>query len=209
MKVWALIQKTLETQGSCALVSIVETQGSAPRDSGAHMIVTEEGYHGSIGGGALEWRAIAQAQAMLNRGPAVKQTTHALGPELGQCCGGRVSLLTEVFDKKSLAEAQLLAEVEKAGPFLVESVIGEESIGRHILPSPLAGEGGAQRRMRGLSQRAPLADHFAETAPSSVSRQEARATFPREGGRQRMIESFGEERRSVLLYGAGHVGRAL
>ncbi len=212
MKVWALIVKTIETQGKCALVSVISTQGSTPRDAGAHMIVTGQGYHGSIGGGTLEWHAIAQAQAMLARGPGVKKTSHALGPQLGQCCGGQVKLLTEVFDNERLAELRLLAETEDAGPFSVESAIEQEKVARHFLPSPLAGEGGAKRRKRGLFQRDLRADRHAETAPSSVSRQEARSTFPREGGRQgsgNFRQSFGEERRHLYLFGAGHVGRAL
>jgi len=168
MKVWALILKTIETQGTCALVSVVSTQGSAPRDAGAHMVVTPQGYHGSIGGGTLEWHAIAVAQAMLARGASAKITSHALGPDLGQCCGGQVRLLTEVFERECLAELQTLAEAEEAGRFLVESIVKEKKVERHILPSP------------------------------------------REGGRGKsFVESFGEERRRVYLFGAGHVGRAL
>src|SRR6185295_15085006 len=98
MKVWALIQKAIEEEDRCALVSVILTAGSAPRDAGAHMIVTARGYHGSIGGGALEWQAIAIAQAMLTKGPLTKITSHALGPDLGQCCGGQVTLATEIFD---------------------------------------------------------------------------------------------------------------
>ena len=212
MKVWALVLKTIETQGACALVSVLSTQGSAPRDAGAHMIVTPQGFHGSIGGGTLEWHAIAAAQAMLGRGPSAKITSHALGPELGQCCGGQVRLLTEIIGENRLSELQSLAAAEEAGCFLVESIVTEQRVDRQILPSPLAGEGGAQRRMRGLVQRDLPVDHRAETAPSSVSRQGARATFPREGGREKnthFVESFGKERRCVYLFGAGHVGRAL
>ena len=81
-----------------AVVTVSSTQGSAPRDAGARMVVTAEGYRGSIGGGALEYQAIATAQSMLKQGPALLKTSHALGPELGQCCGGRVDLVTEVFE---------------------------------------------------------------------------------------------------------------
>ncbi len=45
------------------MVSVVKTEGSAPRDAGARMVVTPEGFHGTIGGGTLEWQAIAEAQA--------------------------------------------------------------------------------------------------------------------------------------------------
>ena len=117
MKVWALILKTVEAQGACALVSVLSTQGSAPRDAGAHMVVTPHGYHGSIGGGTLEWHAIAAAQAMLARGVSAKITSHALGPELGQCCGGRVDLMTEVFDTSGLETVRHLVAIEAQGSF--------------------------------------------------------------------------------------------
>lgn len=119
MKIWAHILRAIETGGECALVSVAATQGSAPRDAGAHMVVTRHGYHGTIGGGTLEWHAIAAAQAMFGRGAAIRQTSHALGPDLGQCCGGRVELLTEVFDAKSLESVREHAAREALGSFTV------------------------------------------------------------------------------------------
>ena len=109
MNIWSQVLAALERHGRCALVSVAATEGSAPRESGAAMVVTPEGYHGTIGGGALEWRAIATAQTMLDRGAAMRPTSHALGPDLGQCCGGRVELLTEVFDTSSLADVRARA----------------------------------------------------------------------------------------------------
>jgi xanthine dehydrogenase accessory factor len=119
MKVWAQILAAVEMQGRCALVSVVKTEGSAPRDAGARMVVTPEGYHGTIGGGTLEWRAIALAQAQFASGAAVKLSNHALGPELGQCCGGRVQLAIESFDRSGLATIQAFARREAEGPFSV------------------------------------------------------------------------------------------
>jgi len=114
-RVWQQIASALARDGSCALVSVVATQGSAPRDAGAHMVVTPMGYHGTIGGGTLEWQAMAQAQALMERGPAARLTTHALGPDMGQCCGGRVTLMTEAFSSAQLGEAQALAAREAEG----------------------------------------------------------------------------------------------
>ncbi len=147
MKVWPLILQTVEAQGRCALVSVISTAGSAPRDAGAHMVVTPRGYHGSIGGGTLEWHAIAAAQAMLERGEATKITSHALGPDLGQCCGGQVRLMTQVFDASKLENLRDLAAREAQGPFTIT--------------------------------------------------------------RNNLELDFGEDRRRIYLFGAGHVGRAL
>ncbi len=123
MKTWALILKAIETHGRCALVSVVKTEGSAPRDAGARLVVTPEGFHGTIGGGTLEWRAIAEAQGLLDRGAAVKLSSHALGPDLGQCCGGRVRLATEIFGAASLPQLRDLAAREAQGRFTLKGRI--------------------------------------------------------------------------------------
>lgn len=81
------------------------------------MIVTFQGYHGTIGGGALEWRAMANAQAQLNQPSGTRVTTHALGPELGQCCGGRVTLSTRVLRQENLIEIVELSAREAQGAF--------------------------------------------------------------------------------------------
>jgi len=79
-------------------VSVVATRGSAPREAGAAMLVTGDGIEGTIGGGALEWEAMAQARAMLEDGCAPVERTVSLGPGLGQCCGGAVTLRFEPAD---------------------------------------------------------------------------------------------------------------
>ncbi len=101
MNLHATLKAAIACHGRAAVVTVGPTQGSVPRDTGAWMIVTAEGYHGTIGGGALEWQAIADAQDMLRDAPSCKVTRHLLGPDLGQCCGGRVELMTEVFDVAS------------------------------------------------------------------------------------------------------------
>ncbi len=128
MKTWALILRALESHSRCALVSVVKTEGSAPRDAGARLVVTPEGFHGTIGGGTLEWRAIAEAQSLLDRGAAVKLASHALGPDMGQCCGGRVQLATEIFDAASLAAVRDLAAREAQGRFTMRGRIASLDI---------------------------------------------------------------------------------
>jgi xanthine dehydrogenase accessory factor len=83
-------------QGPAALVTILATEGSAPRRPGARMVVTESGLAGTIGGGKLEHLAAAQARAILSLAPGSwRVQDYPLGPLLGQCCGGRVRLLVE------------------------------------------------------------------------------------------------------------------
>ncbi len=85
-------------------VVIAEVRGSSPREVGAAMLVWPEqdgfGQSGTIGGGTLEYAA---AEAALRPDAARVLSRHALGPDLGQCCGGAVTLLSEVFDAETLA----------------------------------------------------------------------------------------------------------
>jgi xanthine dehydrogenase accessory factor len=82
--------------GEVARVVIAEVQGSSPREVGAAMLVWDGGQSGTIGGGALEYQAAQQA---VRQGGFSK---HPLGPALGQCCGGTVTLWTEIFDADAL-----------------------------------------------------------------------------------------------------------
>jgi len=84
-----------------AILRVTRVQGSAPREIGAQMLVTPNGIIGSIGGGTLEWKALAQAQRMLGKGHSRQTSRYALGPDLGQCCGGQVDICTETFDQSN------------------------------------------------------------------------------------------------------------
>ena len=75
------------------------------------------GFHGTIGGGALEWQAIGEAREAIGQGRGtVRRGALALGPDLGQCCGGRVDFRVEVYDVSDMPEIELLAEKEDAAP---------------------------------------------------------------------------------------------
>ncbi|WP_233259182.1 xanthine dehydrogenase accessory protein XdhC [Rubrivivax albus] len=69
------------------VVEIVDHAGSVPRETGTRMLVAAEAVVGTIGGGHLEWQAIAQARVGRQGDWRV-----ALGPALGQCCGGTLTL---------------------------------------------------------------------------------------------------------------------
>lgn len=82
------------------LVEVLHTQGSAPRDAGARMLVSTMAVAGTIGGGHLELKAIERARRLLDETsaasqrppPAPEPVRYPLGPALGQCCGGVVTL---------------------------------------------------------------------------------------------------------------------
>ncbi len=86
------------------LVEVTEARGSAPRGAGTRMLVSAEALAGTIGGGHLEWKAIALARERLARGDtAVHPSHYPLGPALGQCCGGAVTLMHRPLDAAALA----------------------------------------------------------------------------------------------------------
>ena len=80
------------TQNPAVGVSVRSTRGSVPRDAGTFMVVFADGECGTIGGGHLEYQAIAHARQMLAGHVRDAVLQHVLGPSLGQCCGGSVEL---------------------------------------------------------------------------------------------------------------------
>lgn len=161
---WTMQAREALLQGPAALVTILATEGSAPRGPGARMVVTETVLAGTIGGGALEYQAIEQARAILAHAPGSwRVQDYPLGPLLGQCCGGRVRLLVE----------RLAGVPEGDGPFEVR--LGET-----------------------LSRTAT------DARPTALT---ARGPRPQAG--DCFIEPDDSERLPVLLFGAGHVGKAI
>lgn len=79
-------------------ITVTKTAGSVPREAGTQMLVWADRTEGTIGGGRLEWDAMAEARRMLLDGRAAHQAQIPLGPALGQCCGGSVSLTWEAAE---------------------------------------------------------------------------------------------------------------
>jgi xanthine dehydrogenase accessory factor len=98
----AALAAAVARHGRVVRVVVAETAGSVPREAGAAMVVWTDGQDGTIGGGALEWEAAAAARELLSAGRTARVLRQALGPDLGQCCGGRVTLVTEVWDAATL-----------------------------------------------------------------------------------------------------------
>ncbi|UWP95818.1 xanthine dehydrogenase accessory protein XdhC [Aliiroseovarius crassostreae] len=131
------LERTICDHGPVVRVVVAEVKGSAPRDVGAAMLVWAEGQSGTIGGGELEWRAARKARQLLKGGRAFDR--YPLGPALGQCCGGAVSLLSECFDLekiKSLKNKSVYARSldEKDPPLAVHRAL-QQARDRGVLPT--------------------------------------------------------------------------
>jgi xanthine dehydrogenase accessory factor len=99
---WVDALAELSARGEPAvLVTVLRADGSTPREAGAKMVVSASAVHGTVGGGHLELQAIATARELLAASdgaaerPAPLSRDFGLGPSLGQCCGGAVTLLFE------------------------------------------------------------------------------------------------------------------
>ncbi len=131
------LSQTVTQHGPTARVVVAAHQGSSPREVGACMLVWATGQSGTIGGGALEHQATEHARALL--ATTQKSLTHnALGPKLGQCCGGAVTLFTEVFTAETLPERTPLiarATSDQPMPLAVKRLLASAR-NQGTLPSP-------------------------------------------------------------------------
>ena len=114
----------------CVLVTIVEAEGSTPREAGTKMLVHASGIEDSIGGGHLELKAIEQARVLLSSAGPPLLIGYALGPSLGQCCGGRVRLMLERLDEGSLAWLERWSHAEADELLMTRLVDGGKTIVR-------------------------------------------------------------------------------
>ncbi|WP_133647851.1 xanthine dehydrogenase accessory protein XdhC [Paraburkholderia flava] len=180
------LQQLLAHGDAVVLVTVARAEGSAPREAGTKMIVTRESAKHTIGGGHLEWKAIETARQVLKEGMRMPRARRlerfALGPSLGQCCGGAVVLAFERLDVGDLGWVTSLAKRVAAGQSTVRSV----SFGAPdavLLSEP---EPGVER-----------ADCLLWDGPG----------FEASGAL--LTETIAPREFSVMLFGAGHVGAAL
>jgi xanthine dehydrogenase accessory factor len=179
MRVWASILARLEEAPACVLVTVVAVEGSAPREVGARMVVDpDRRFHGTIGGGMLEYQAIEAAARDARTGrDGFRLERISLGPDLGQCCGGRITLALETFSRARLDEVARFSRLEAEGPFATQMVVAGDgrTCLRSLVSSDTAATGAAEVRLQ---------DNL-------------------------LTERFGTQTAPVVLFGAGHVGKAL
>ena len=111
------------------VVEVSAARGSVPRERGTRMLVSAAQALGTIGGGHLELLAIDIARQMLARPDAVEpfERHFPLGPALGQCCGGAVTL------RFSRLDARCLRAWPSADPRFFLQLYGAGHVGRAII----------------------------------------------------------------------------
>ena len=105
---------SLETHDRICLAVVSRIEGSTPRELGAFMVITETDFSGTIGGGTLEHDVLYQARVLLQDQQASRGRrfwrNYPLGPSLGQCCGGFVSVMIEEIDQSDFTQWQEMAQ---------------------------------------------------------------------------------------------------
>jgi len=92
------LSEFLDRVSDAALVQVTSAKGSTPREAGTWMVVARDAILGTIGGGQLEYMAIDKARELLALDGGAVKLDIPLGPEIGQCCGGRVELSVSPLD---------------------------------------------------------------------------------------------------------------
>ena len=167
------------------LVTVAASKGSVPREPGARMLVRSDAFDGTIGGGHLEHRALEIARAMLQAGDAHRFERFALGPSLGQCCGGVAWL---AFERANLDQMAVLRARRNDDTWRVAALDG-------VHDSALFDAAGA-RLAGGLEVPA-------------FGNERATRVIEGEGGRRWLVDAVLAPRAHLMLFGAGHVGAAI
>jgi len=93
----ALVE-VLQNNRPAAIATVVKTRGASPRNAGAKMLVYPDGaIVGTIGGGAMEQRVIAEAQAALRDGKPRYLDMNLSNEQRGDplICGGEMDIFIE------------------------------------------------------------------------------------------------------------------
>lgn len=188
----------VEKWGNVVRVVITRTHGSTPRDAGASMIVASDDFIGTIGGGKLEYLALAEARDMLQKtgGPLRKTQQFVLGTELRQCCGGVAWLLLELFGPDHLVKLREQRNNLKADSFIMR-------------PTDFDGLFfNTAQHMDDMRQWPMIADTLRQYMNGDTA-QSLILINDEENTHQWVLEPAAKSTAPLYIYGAGHVGRAL
>ena len=178
----ALLQ-ALQREPAIVRIVVTKVLGSAPREAGVCMLVGRDEIQGTIGGGQLEWQALAVARTLLaDNAPAVRMQRLVLGAELAQCCGGVVEMWMERYTRADGALLRTASDAAGRGAALLISSMTPHGVRRQIVSA------------RGTN---PEADLVLPRVSGAVS------------GHATLWERLDEDLPVLWLYGAGHVGQAL
>jgi len=187
------------------MVTVASTVGSTPREPGAKMIVTRNALYGTIGGGNLEHKACAIARSQLDTDEPNQLRRFPLGAGLGQCCGGLVNLMFEPI-VETTAWVDLARQFDSYAEDWVRVVSTHESVEK-------PGDGffimNRERSHNALPPHLPYSG-LLESAESILTGETNIALSQAAAGQESFfIEAIRKTDFQLVLFGAGHVGRAV
>ncbi len=191
---WASVAKA----GPAVLVTVAIVEGSGPRECGARMLVTPGQQVDTIGGGHLEFKAVELARAMLDDGRQRHLERFALGPGLGQCCGGVVHL---AFERADSAQAAMLAQ--RIGHHSTRLVALDGNA-----DSALLDEAGTLICVD-LDVQASQAPLHSDGEFPVFARARGTHVVQEQDGRRWLVDPVNAPHDHLVLFGAGHVGAAI
>ena len=137
------VAQMLGREPAVVRIVVAEVRGSAPREAGAFMLVGRGSVEGTIGGGRLEWESIAAARELLDDTLAAARLSKVvLGADLGQCCGGVVSVWLERFTRDDVGLLRLAGDAGGRGPAVLSTTIEGARVERQLV----GGAGGGETR---------------------------------------------------------------
>lgn len=202
--------------GPAVLVTVAIVEGSGPREPGAKMLVDAKRVHGTIGGGHLELRAVEIARAMLAGGEERELERFALGPSLGQCCGGVVHLAFELAGHEHMA---LLKERCNEDSWRLVALDGvPHSVLLDTASNVVPSKEGIHRQCAlsrdellacELSMGSRLRGNDGDLGVPVFSRDRGTHVMQEQDGRRWLVDLVRAPRAHLVLFGAGHVGAAV
>jgi xanthine dehydrogenase accessory factor len=128
------VLKLLEREPAVVRIVVAQVSGSAPREPGAFMLAAPDCLEGTIGGGRLEWEAIAAARELLHdESAAARLSTVVLGADLGQCCGGVVAVWLERFTREDVGFLRLVRETAAREHAVLSSTVRGAVVDRRLV----------------------------------------------------------------------------
>lgn len=132
------LQSFLASHPACIVAELTAVRGSSPREAGAFMLIARDATIGTIGGGALEYMVIDRSRQVLRDGLAGARMDIPLGPEIGQCCGGRVDVsLRPVRDGAALVGRLAAEEASRPHVYVFGAGHVGQALARALAALPL------------------------------------------------------------------------
>ena len=205
MNEWlSALRRAGEADLVAVLVTVAHGKGSTPREAGTKMVVLAKQVHGTVGGGELEFQAIAEARNLLAGGKSTRSVKTVLGAELGQNCGGAARLLLERVGPGTPWVAELARWIDRDESLVRVSVL-EKADAASINGPMLVGDAVVVGTLGVRSQDT----RAIESARRLVADPGATSTLMTEGEVTLLLDPIRPTDFRVVLFGAGHVGRAL